>query len=296
MFRKRYMIYKGERGFIDLLGHTLVEGVDTPDRTGVGCRKTFNHQIVYNIGDGEFPFSTIRPSPLRMAFEEFWFFMRGETDTKILEEKGINFWKGNTTREFLDARGLTHLPPGNMGKAYGFQWRQYNDVHDQLVETVDTLINDPYSRRMYTTFWNPSQSKDMALTPCWHSHIFNVLPDKDGYLTLNMKVFNRSLDITFGAQFAMQQYALYMMCMAQLGGMKLGELVFDLSDVHIYHNQIEYVKEILTRDFGKIGTVEICKNIQTIDDMLSLKWDDIKVDGLVVNTKPFVTPRPPMAV
>lgn len=290
------MVVYGERGYLTILEHTLRDGVDTPDRTGVGCRKTFNHQIIYDMGKGDFPFSTIRPAPLRMAFEEFWMFMRGETNTKVLEEKGINFWKGNTSREFLDKRGLSHLPEGDMGLAYGYQWRNFGDTCDQLKETVDTLINDPYSRRMYTTFWNPSQSKDMALTPCWHSHLFNVMPNNDGTLTLNMKVYNRSLDAAFGAQFAMQQYALYMMCMASIANMHLGEIVFDLSDVHVYHNQFDFVEEILTRDFGVPGTVKFSKSIRNIDDMLSLTWDDINVEGLNVNTTPFTTPRPPMAV
>jgi len=288
--------FYGESGYLRLLEHVIENGVPAPDRTGVGVIKTFNHQLVYNIGIGEFPFSTVRPAPLRLAFEEFWFFLRGHTDTKLLEEKGINFWKGNTSREFLNNRGLSELPEGNMGKAYGYQFRYFNDVHDQLEELIDTIRNDPYSRRMLQTFWNPSQSKDMALTPCWHSHQFVVIPDSNGDLTLNLKVYNRSLDLLFGANFAMQQYALYMMCIAELGNFKCGKIVFDLSDVHLYNNQIAYASEVLTRDMGVSGTVEILKEIRNIDDLLNLQWEDIHVDGLIVNDKPFNTKRPSMAV
>lgn len=289
-------IWYSERGYNDMLKYTLTHGVGVPDRTGVGCIKTFNHQVIYDVGNGEFPFSTNRPAPLRMAFEEFWFFMRGQTDTKILEEKGINFWKGNTSRQFLNNRGLVEEPEGSMGKAYGYQWRNYSEMVDQLRETVYTLKNDPFSRRIYTTFWNPAQSHDMALTPCWHSHLFNVHPDHDGILVLNMKVYNRSLDSVFGYAFAVQQYALYMMCMAELTGMKLGQIVFDLADVHVYENQIYYANEIISRDFGKPGTIHIEKDIKTIDDMVNLQWGDIHIDGLEVNKKPFAMKRPPMAV
>ncbi len=290
------VVFYGERGFIDLFKYLLANGVETPDRTGVGVIKTFNHQIIFDLGNGEFPFSTIRPAPLRLAFEEFWMFLRGQTDTKILEAKGINFWKGNTSREFLDGRGLTDEPEGSMGKAYGYQLRNFSDTHDQLTELTQTLADDPFSRRMLQTMWNPSQSKDMALTPCWHSHLFNVVPDGDGSLTLNMKVFNRSLDLLFGATFAMQQYALYMMCMAEISGMKCGQIVFDLSDVHLYNNQLTYAHELVEREFGRPGFVEINKKLETLEDVLSLQWEDIIINDLEVNTTPFKTPRPTMAV
>jgi thymidylate synthase len=290
-----FKVWEGEHGYIDMIKHILANGVETTDRTGVGCIKTFDNKIIYDIGNGDFPFSTLRPAPLRMAFEEFWMFMRGETNTKILEDKEIFFWQGNTTREFLDKRGLKHLPEGDMGKAYGYQWRQYSGLIDQLTETIETLRKDPFSRRIYTTFWNPVESKDMALTPCWHSHLFNVIPDEDGSLILNLKVFNRSLDSVFGKSFAAQQYGLYMMCIAKMLNMKLGCLVLDLSDTHIYLNQIEYATEMVGRDFGRQGTIEIKKELNSLEDMLSLTWEDIEVSGLVVNKTKFETPRPPMA-
>ena len=289
-------MWYGERGYLDMIKFTLDHGVDVPSRTGIDCRKTFNHQVIYNIGEGQFPFSTVRPAPLRMAFEEFWFFMRGQTDTKILEDKGINFWKGNTSREFLNDRGLNHLPEGDMGKAYGYQWRSFNGIHDQLQEVYDTLINDPYSRREFTTFWNPAESTEMALTPCWHSHLFNVEPDSDGCLTLNLKVFNRSLDSVLGYSFAVQQYALYMMCMAELTHMKLGHIIFDLSDVHIYHDQLDYAKELVNRQYGVSGIVQVTKPLNTLHDMVSMEWDDIEVTYLTVNNQPFENDRPKMAV
>jgi thymidylate synthase len=294
--------YYGEAGYLLMMKDVLQNGVDVPDRTGVGSRAMFDAKVIYQ--PGEFPFSTVRPAGLKLAYEEFWSMMlQGITQTKVLEEKGIYFWQGNTTREFLDSRGLTDLEEGDMGQAYGHQWRRFNDelahsardVVDQLEQTVDTLKKDIYSRRLYTTLWNPSASQYMALTPCWHSHQFVALPDETGEPVLHLKLFNRSLDSVFGFQFAVQQYKLYQMAIAQLVGVKCGALICDLSQVHIYQNQMAYAKELLTRDLGTPGEVRIEKALNTLDDLLSIKWEDIKIEGLIVNKDKFVTPRPEMA-
>ena len=294
-------IYHGEQGYIDLMRDILERGVDVPDRTGVGSRAMFDAKVVY--APGEFPFSTVRPASARLAFEEFWFFMSGSTQTKRLEEKKVFFWQGNTTREFLDKRGLSHLDEGDMGMAYGHQLRSFNKgivddpkhVVDQLRDVYETLKSDPYSRRVFTTLWNPSASPYMALTPCWHSHQFVVLPDEQGKDTLHLKMVNRSLDACFGAQFALQQYRMYQMCLCKLLGFELGSLSADLTQVHLYANQLAYVEEILTRDLGVPGTISLTADIATFEDMLALSWDDWEITGLQVNYAPMQTPRPPMA-
>lgn len=294
--------YYGEQGYLQMMADVLEKGVDVPDRTGVGSRAMFDAKIIYQ--PHEFPFSTVRPAGLEKAFREFWFFMSGRTQTKELEAQGVNFWVGNTTREFLDNRGLHHLEEGDFGQAYSWQWRSFNKglvaedkrVVDQLRQTYETLKNDPYSRRVLTTFWNPSASPLMALTPCWHTHQFVVLPDENGDNVLHMKVANRSLDCLKGHQFAAMQYRLYQMCMAKLLGFKLGGMVCDLTQVHIYLDSLNYVRELLTRDLGAQGQVEIVKPLETLEDVISLQWEDIKVTGLEVNKIPFKTPRPPMAV
>lgn len=293
-------VYHGEVGYLGMLFDILNEGISIPDRTGVGTIAMTDAKVIY--APDEFPFSTVRPASLRLAFEEFWFFMRGKTQTKELEEKGVYFWKGNTSREFLDKRGMRSFPEGSMGEAYGFQMRSYNkniaevksDVVDQLKEVYNGLQDDPYGRRHLTTFWNPSASKYMALTPCWYDHIFTVLPNKEGKDVLHLKLHNRSLDSVFGFQFAVQQYRLYQMCMAKALGFEVGYLSCDLTHIHIYDNQIEYAKEILTRDLGKAGQV-IIPDVKSLDDILNLEWEDFKVEGLEVNTTPFKTPRPEMA-
>jgi len=302
------MPYRGENGYLRLIEDILDFGVQVTDRTGVGSVAIFDAKVKY--GTNHFPFSTIRSAPLRMAFEEFWFFLNGKTQTKELEEKGINFWKGNTTREFLDKRGLTYLEEGDMGKAYGSQLRAYgessafmeNMAADQLKDTYETLKNDKYSRRIYNTMWNPNESHLMALTPCWHSHQFVVLPGSDGKDYLHLKVINRSLDSVFGFSFAAQQYRLYQICMAKLCGFEVGEMSCDLTQIHIYNNQIEYAKEMLERSFGyevdayDINRIQIKKELNSLEDLLSLTWEDFEVNHPTVNKAPFDTPRPPMAV
>lgn len=298
--------YYEELGYLWLLRDVINNGINIPDRTGVNTLAMFDAKWVIESG---FPFSTVRPAPTRAAFEELWFFMRGQTQTKILEDKNINFWKGNTSRRFLDNRGLLGLNEGNMGEAYGFQWRgfgasssithgelvRHDDGVDQFIDIHTCLSNDRYSRRMYTTFWNPKSTPNMALTPCWHSHQFVVLPDDDGVDCLHLKVVNRSLDILFGMPFAVQQYRLYQMAVAKLYGFKVGVMTCDLTHIHIYNNQIDYVKETLTRDMGTKGEIYIKKDLKSVADLLSLEWEDIDIVGLQVNNEPYRTPRPPMA-
>lgn len=289
-------VYYNEQGFVDLLKDILENGVKIPDRTGVGCYAVFDRKLVYNVGK-VFPFSTIRPAALRLAFEEFWFFLRGETQTKELEKRGVLFWKWNTSRQFLDNRNLKNLHEGDMGKAYGAQFRGFGaSQFDQLEDIHNVLRNDPLSRRMVTTIWNPAESHMMALTPCWWAHQFVVLPDKNGDNTLHMKLINRSLDALFGATFAIQQYALYMVAVAQVYGLKVGDLSCDLTHVHLYENQIEFTKETVTRDLGTPGQLSITKPLRSLDDILEMEWTDVLVKGLVANENPYKTPRPHMAV
>lgn len=288
--------YRGEHGYLNLIEDVLDIGEQQTDRTGVGTLSIFDAKVVYPK-DKFGCFSTIKPASLRMAFEELWFFLRGETDTKKLEAKGINFWKGNTSREFLDKRGMKWTPEGNLGRAYSKQFRDFGvreedgDGVDQLSNLIYDLGKDPYSRRLMIDLWNPAEHQVMCLTPCWFNFQVVVIGDY-----LHMKLRNRSLDSIFGYSFAVQQYRLLQLCLCKMFGYKLGKLSADLSHVHIYNNQIEYTKELLTRDFGEQGEVFINKEIKTLEDLLSLQWENFEVVGLVVNDSPFKTPRPAMAV
>lgn len=295
-------VYHGERGYMEMMADTMAKGAKMTDRTGVGTLSLFDAKVIFDENNP--PFSTVRNAPMKMAFDEFWFFLSGDNQTKHLEEKGIDFWKGNTSREFLDSRGLFNEPEGSLGIAYSKTLREFNgtiardkkDVVDQVKETYETLKNDKYSRRVYTTLWNPSGSKYMALTPCWHSHQFVIMPNENGEDTLHLKLLNRSLDQLFGFWAAVFQYYVYQKAMAKLLGVRCGSLSADLTHHHIYLDQLDYVTEVLTRNYGKAGELTIEKELHTLDDLLSLTWDDIKITGHEINKAPIKTPRPKMAI
>ena len=292
-----------EKQYLSLLRKVIAEGVDVPNkRTGTKTIALFDEKLVVN--EGEFPFSTIRPASPRLAFEELWFFLNGKTQTKELEAKGINFWKGNTSREFLDSRGLSHLPEGRLGRAYSMQFRDFGG--DEMycgVDQVETLCigldHDKYSRRLVTSLWNPYDEPNMCITPCWWSHQFVVLPNEDGTDTLHLKLINRSLDLLFGCVFAVQQYRLYQIALAKLFGFKVGKLSCDLTHIHLYENQIDYTMELLRRPYNfdkcyDINRIQINKDLVLMDDLLELTWEDWTVSMPTVNVTKFETTRPEM--
>ena len=290
----------GEAQYFSLLSRVITIGQYMDDRTGIGSFGVFDGKIYYD--SGEFPFMVTRSVPTRLAFEEFWFFIRGETQTKELEKRGVNFWKGNTSREFLDARGLSHLPEGDYGKAYGYQFRHNPD---QLIRLYEGLRDDPYGRRHYVTFWNPNELDEMALTPCHHSHQFVCIPSENNRPTLHLKVINRSLDIVFGYSFAAQQYRLYQIAMADLLGYDVGDLSFDLSQVHVYKNQLNYALEMVgvwcnipdvTNDDYDIRRVQLNKKLTTLDELINLTWGDWSIVPPKNYESLMKTKKPKMAV
>lgn len=305
-------VYYDESGYLELMRDILATSEVYPDRTGVGCKKVFGASLVFDLRES-FPRTSVRNTPLRFAFEEWMFFMRGQTDTKILEGKGIPIWRGNTTREFLDSRGLTDVHEGDMGMAYGFQFRHYSGHKtyfpdedrtatwgggiDQLEQVYHDLKVDPFSRRHYVTFWNPMQSHRMALLPCFHSHQFHV--EKAGEeLVLHLKVFSRSSDVLFGLPFNYTQYALYLQMMAESLGYSAGTLLISMTDSHVYQNQFEYAQETVEREIHdwRKRAVTFKRHLGGLGDILALEWSDVEDEGNMVNVTPYKSEKPPMAV
>lgn len=306
--------YKNEGGFLQLLRCILDNGIPTPDRTSVGgCRKLFNQTLWFDLRES-FPSVTVRPMGLRYGFEEMMLFLRGETDTTKLEEKGVNFWKGNTSREFLDSRGLQHLPVGSLGKSYSYQYRGLGEGYvDQFAKVIDQLQNNPYSRRHVVDIWAPNDHDQMPLTPCWKSWQFNV-EKKEEQDVLHLTCEVRSSDTPFGLPSNYQQFAFLLKAVAQLVGMEAGTLCCNLNDVHVYDNQVEWVEELLGRSYNPVSVfkevrwgpmswdcpnrveLNINKNLDTLEDLLSLQWEDLEITGLNVNREPFKTERPCMAI
>ena len=279
------------QNYIDLLKDILDNGTDKPDRTGIGSRSVFGRMLRFNLADG-FPLQTTRRVPLRIAFEETMFFLRGETNTKILEEKNINIWKGNTSREFLDSRNLDYLPEGDMGHGYGWLWRHWasgdNSV-DQIKELLEGLKRDPYSRRHIVTGWNPSELDNAALPPC---HILNMYSVSNN--RLNSSFVMRSNDVPFGLPFNIAGYALLNYIFAKHLGLQPGQLVYMGWDVHIYQNQLDMVDEIIKRTPKDLPRLAIKKTLPTLDDVLALHWDDIELIGY--DPYPDIKNKPGMAI
>lgn len=293
------------QNYLDLLRDVKENGVDKSDRTGIGSRAVFGRMLRWDLAQG-FPIQTTRKVPLRIAFEETMFFLRGETQTKILEEKKINIWKGNTTREFLDKRGLTHLPEGDMGKGYGYQWRHWETPNggwapketDQIKELLEGIKKDPLGRRHVVTGWNPGQLNEMALPPCHMLHMHSVEPMSAEFTTggdrLHTCFVMRSNDVPFGLPFNIMSYALINHIFAKHLGLTPGDLVYMGWDVHIYQNQMDMVDEMLTRTPRMLPVLNIKKDLSNFSDILDLQWEDIELKGY--DPYPDVTNKPGMAV
>jgi thymidylate synthase len=281
------------QNFIDLLNDVVTNGVDKDDRTGVGSRSVFGRMLRWDLAQG-FPIITTRKVALRIAFEETMFFLRGETNTKLLEEKKINIWKGNTSREFLDNRGLQHLPEGSIGTGYSHNWRNFggtlgeNDGVDQIKELLVGIKNDPLSRRHIVTGWNPLQMSGTPLPPC---HIMNMYSVENG--KLNSSFVMRSNDVPFGLPYNIMSYALLNHMFAKHLNLESGDLVYMGWDVHIYQNQMKMVNEQLTRTPLALPKLNIKKDLPTLSDILSLQWEDIELIGH--NSHPDIKDKPEMA-
>ena len=222
------------------------------------------------------------------------FFLRGQTDTKILESKGIKIWKGNTSREFLEQRGLDY-EEGDMGPGYGFQWNHFGaeykgcnvDYKDQGInqinECIRLILEDPTSRRIIFSGWNPLAQPHMALPPCHILFQFYVRSNSDGALEyLDGMLYQRSADLMLGVPYNIASYALVLTLFAKVTCLKPGILKMVFGDVHIYDNHMDGVKTQLERfpvDFPKLIVKET-------KELREYEYDDLELVGY--NPRPFI--------
>lgn len=247
-----------ERVYLDLLKRVMHMGSEREDRTGTGTISIFGDQVQFDIST-HIPILTTKNVPWRLVIEELLWFMRGDTDSKILESKNVNIWKGNTTREFLDNRGLSHLPEGDIGCGYGFQWRHFGgdykdcktyyglDVgYDQLANVIHQLKTDPFSRRIMMSAWNPKDMHKMALPPCHNQVQFYVTVNavtQEKQLSCHM--YQRSVDTFLGFPWNILSYSVMTYILATMCDMKPHRLVISTGDTHIYKDHIAQVREQL---------------------------------------------------
>lgn len=238
--------------YLDLVKRILTEGREEKGRNGK-VLKLFGPQHTFDLQKG-FPILTTKKVPLRLIIEELLFFLRGYTDTKIMSDKRVKIWDANTTREFLDDRGLLYKE-GDMGPMYGYNWRHFGynytgcerdytgDGYDQLYALVRRLIYDPTSRRHLLTTYDPSTTEKSVLAPC-HGLItqFNVRGEE-----LDCKMYQRSVDVALGYPFNIASYALLTHILAHVTGYKVGRLIMTLGDCHIYEDHIDTMRKQLER-------------------------------------------------
>jgi thymidylate synthase len=247
--------------YLDLLDRVLKEGVKKEDRTGTGTFSVFGHQMRFDLSEG-FPCLTTKKLHLKSIIYELLWFLNGDTNAKYLQDHGVRIWN-----EWADENG-------DLGHIYGFQWRSWPDYQggsvDQITEAVNSIKNNPDSRRIIVSAWNVADLPNMHLPPC---HAFFQFYVADGKLSLQL--YQRSADIFIGVPFNIASYALLLLMMAQVTGLKPGDFVHTLGDAHIYTNHIEQVKLQLSREPRQLPLMKINPEVKSIFDF---KFEDFELE------------------
>merc|ERR1712222_175367 len=244
-----------EYQYLNLIRDIIDNGVSMSDRTGTGTRSVFGTTMRFDLRKS-FPLLTTKRVFFRGVMEELLWFIKGDTNSNHLAEKGIKIWDGNGSREFLDKRGLAHREVGDLGPVYGFQWRhfgaKYVDMHtdytgqgvDQLADCIKKIKENPTDRRILLSAWNPADLKEMALPPCHMFCQFYVDVEKS---ELSCLMHQRSCDMGLGVPFNVASYSLLTCMIAKVCGLKPGEFVHVLGNAHVYKTHVEPLEEQMKR-------------------------------------------------
>jgi thymidylate synthase len=255
-------INEEEQQYLDLLHKIINDGTLENTRNGP-CKTIFGHQQRFSLKGGKIPIITTRKMSIKVAFHELMFFIRGQTNIRYLHENNVHIWDGNSTREFLDSRGLNHYPVGELGPIYGAQWRNFNGF-DQLAQIIEQL-KDPKtrnSRRIVMSAWNPPQLDDMALPPC---HIMCQFHVRDGKY-LSCILFQRSMDCVLGCPTNIICYSLLTHILAKHCDLLADEFIHSIGNAHIYEEHLENVKIQLKREPLKFPSIIINRKRDNIED------------------------------
>jgi len=258
-----------------LIRNILDHGVERDDRTGVGTKSIFGAQMRYSLRGGVIPVLTTKRVFWKGVLKELLWFVSGDTSSQTLENDGVKIWCGNGSRSFLDGLGLVDREEGDLGPIYGFQWRYfgagYVDMHtdytgqgvDQLLECINLIKNNPNSRRILMSAWNPSMLSQMALPPC---HVMCQFYVANGELSCLM--YQRSCDMGLGVPFNIASYSLLTHMIAHVCNLKPGEFIHTLGDTHVYINHIEPLEEQLKRTPRSFPKLEIKRKVDNIDSFV----------------------------
>lgn len=248
--------------YLQLLNRILTEGVKKDDRTGTGTLSVFGNQMRFDLSDG-FPLLTTKKLHLKSIIYELLWFLRGDTNIKYLKDHGVSIWD-----EWADANG-------ELGPVYGHQWRSWPDYNggtiDQISAVIDQIKHHPESRRMIVSAWNVAEVPQMALPPCHCMFQFYVANGK-----LSLQLYQRSADTFLGVPFNIASYALLLLMVAQVTGLKPGEFIHTTGDTHLYLNHIEQAKLQLSREPRPLPTMRLNPDVK---DIFSFKYEDFQLEN-----------------
>ena len=248
--------------YLQLLQRILEEGAEKGDRTGTGTLSVFGHQMRFDLSEG-FPLLTTKKLHLKSIIHELLWFLNGDTNVKYLQENGVRIWN-----EWADE-------DGDLGHIYGYQWRSWPDYSgghiDQISEVVRQIKEDPNSRRIIVSAWNVADLDRMNLPPC---HLLFQFYVADGKLSLQL--YQRSADTFLGVPFNIASYALLLMMMAQVCGLKPGEFIHTTGDTHLYLNHLEQARLQLERTPRPLPRMVINPDVKSIFDF---KYEDFRLEG-----------------
>ena len=261
--------------YLDLLRRIMDEGTVRHDRTGVGTKSIFGHQMRFDLSEG-FPLLTTKKVHLKSIIHELLWFIAGDTNIRYLNENGVTIWD-----EWADA-------DGNLGPVYGHQWRSWPAPDgrgiDQLSQVVDMIRRNPDSRRLLVTAWNPGEVDRMALPPCHCLFQFYVADGK-----LSCQLYQRSADTFLGVPFNIASYALLTLMIAQVTGLQPGDFIHTTGDTHIYLNHFDQVREQLTREPRPLPVLRLNPDVT---DLFAFRYEDFTLEGY----DPWPAIKAPVAV
>jgi thymidylate synthase len=254
------------KAYHDLMAHVLEHGHAKSDRTGTGTRSVFGWQMRFDLREG-FPLVTTKKVHLKSIIYELLWFLRGETNVRWLQERGVTIWD-----EWADA-------DGDLGPVYGSQWRHWpaptdsdrDATIDQIAQVVRSIRSNPDSRRHIVTAWNPAEIPQMKLPPCHALFQFYVAEGE-----LSCQLYQRSADIFLGVPFNIASYALLTMMIAQVTGLKPGEFVHTLGDAHLYANHLEQARLQLSREIRPAPRMHLNTDVR---ELLDFKYEDFRLEG-----------------
>ncbi len=253
--------------YLDLLQHIIDNGTDKADRTGTGTRSVFGYQMRFDLAKG-FPLVTTKKVHLKSIIYELLWFLKGDTNIAYLKENKVRIWD-----EWADEKG-------DLGPVYGKQWRSWQGAGgkktDQVKELIDTLQNNPDSRRMIISAWNVADLPDMKLMPCHCLFQFYTSMQKNGRRKLSCQLYQRSADVFLGVPFNIASYALFTMMIAQVCDMDLGDFVHSFGDVHLYSNHMEQALLQLSRSPFAMPVMKINNEVK---DIFSFNFEDFTLQN-----------------